>query len=290
MKKTDEKPSANIEKNDSLTKNKGTKQGHLAPGSEDLPSSEDTLKEQMLRGVLKHWDSVAFDRAPRVLLTALSKYFRLELEGVEHLPKRGRCIVAPNHSGFAGLDAVLLGHEILKNTGRIPRLMAHRLWFATDLTSKPLEKMGIVEATTNNGIRLLKKNHMIVLFPEGESGNFKPSSQRYVLQEFRRGFVRMALLAQAPIVPTVIIGAEEANLTLSQIKAAKYLIGSVLPLPLNLVPLPTRWKIQFLEPMLLPFKPEAANDADLVHDIAADLQERLQLAVNKQLAKRKSIF
>jgi 1-acyl-sn-glycerol-3-phosphate acyltransferase len=290
MKKTEEKPSANIEINKALTKPQGPNQGHLAPDAKFSSEAQTGMKEQILRSLLRHWDHTAFDTAPRLLLTALSKYFRLELEGTEHLPKRGRCIIAPNHSGFAGLDAVLLGHEILRNTGRIPRLMAHRLWFATDLTSKPLEKMGIVEATTNNGIQLLKKNHLVVLFPEGESGNFKPSSQRYVLQEFRRGFVRMALLAQAPIVPTVIIGAEEASLTLAQIKVAKYLLGSVLPLPLNLIPLPTRWKIQFLEPILLPFKPESANDADLVHDIASDLQERLQLAVNKQLAKRKSIF
>ncbi len=262
------------------------------PSLNKVPDQEITevLLHSLSREVGRHLERITFDTGPRLLLSALAKYFRLEVQGAEHIPRRGRCIVAPNHSGFLGLDAMILGHEILKYTGRVPRLMAHRLWFTSDFTTRAAQKLGVVEATTNNGISLLKRNNMVVLFPEGEGGNFKPSSQRYVLQEFRRGFIRMALLAQAPIVPTVIIGAEEANLTISQIKAARYLIGSVLPLPLNLIPFPSKWRIEFLEPILLPFKPQAANDAELVHDIALDLQDRLQLAINRQLKRRKSVF
>ena len=58
----------------------------------------------------------------------------------------------------------------------------------------PAHKMGFLEATTSNGLNLLKKNNMLILFPEGEYGNFKPSQKRYRLQEFKRGFVRMAVL------------------------------------------------------------------------------------------------
>ncbi len=100
----------------------------------------------------------------------------------------------------------------------------------------------------------------------------------------------MALLTKAPIIPVVVIGAEETHINLSRLRLPKALHGLVLPLPLNLIPLPAKWKIRFLEPIYLPYKPEAADDRELVHDICLDIQERMQKAINIELAKRKSIF
>lgn len=227
---------------------------------------------------------------PRFMLEVARKYFRLTVEGAENIPHRGRGIITPNHSGYSGFDALILGHEVFKASNRIPRVLAHHLWFITEATAIPAHKMGFFEATTNNGLQLLKKNNLIVLFPEGEYGNFKPTSKAYRLQEFKRGFVRMALTAQAPIIPTVVIGAEETHINLRQLKFAKYLVGSVLPLPLNVIPLPAKWKIKFLEPMYLPYKPSAANDTELVHEIAQDVQDRMQVAITEELSKRESIF
>ncbi len=227
---------------------------------------------------------------PKFLMEIIRKYLRLKVEGIENIPKRGRVLLIPNHSGYSGFDAVLLGHEIFRRTKRIPRVLTHHLWFITETTSIPAQKLGFTEATTANGLNLLKKNNLVVLFPEGEKGNFKPTRHRYRLQEFRRGFVRMALQTQSPIVPVIIIGAEETHINLKQLKFTKYLVGSVLPLPLNVLPLPAKWKIKFLEPIHLPFKPDAANDSDLVHEIAADIQDRMQEEINKELAKRDYVF
>ncbi len=220
----------------------------------------------------------------------MRKYFRLQVEGEEHLPKRGPAIVAPNHSGLSGLDAFVLMHEIKKSCGRLPRVMTHQFWFLTETTSVPANKLGFIEATTANGLRELKKNHMIVLFPEGERGNFKPTSKAYQLQEFKRGFVRMAIQTGAPIVPTMIIGAEEANINLSQLKLTQFLRGVVIPLPLNILPLPSKWKIKFLKPIYLPYKPAAVNDSDLMHEIAEDIREQIQNALRDELRKRKKVF
>lgn len=227
---------------------------------------------------------------PKLLMEIIRKYLRLKVEGVENIPRKGRVLLIPNHSGYSGFDAVLLGHEIYHRTKRIPRVLTHHLWFITETTSVPAKKLGFIEATMANGLKLLKKNNLVVLFPEGEKGNFKATKHRYRLQEFRRGFVRMALETQSPIVPVIIIGAEETHINLKQLKFTKYLVGSVLPLPLNVLPLPAKWKIKFLEPIHLPFKPEAANDKDLVHEIAADIQERMQEEINKELAKREYVY
>ena len=141
-----------------------------------------------------------------------------------------------------------------------------------------------------NGLDLLKKNNIIILFPEGEYGNFKPIKNKYRLQEFKRGFVRMALLTQAPIIPTVVIGAEETHITLSQLKFTKYLIGTVLPLPLNVIPLPAHWKIKFLKPIHLEYPPSAAEDRDLVHKIARQVRDLIQFQIDQELKKRNYIY
>jgi 1-acyl-sn-glycerol-3-phosphate acyltransferase len=235
-------------------------------------------------------DVLLYRIMPKFILEIVRKYFRLEVEGIENIPKKGRALLVPNHSGYSGFDATLLGYEIYNRIHRIPRILTHSLWFFTKATAIPAEKMGFIEATTDNGLKLLKKNNLVVIFPEGEQGNFKPTSHRYRLQEFKRGFVRMALATKAPIVPVLIIGAEETHINLRKLKFTKYLFGSVFPLPLNVIPLPAKWKIKFLEPIELPFHEDAINDNELVHEIAADIQEKMQVELSKELANRKYIF
>src|ERR1041385_3524983 len=124
-------------------------------------------------------DVLLYRVMPHLFLEIIRKYLRLTVEGVENIPTRGRSLLIPNHSGYSGFDAVILSHEVLKSTGRIPRVLTHHLWFVTKATALPAQKMGFVEATTKNGLMLLKKNNLVALFPEGEFGNFKPTSQRY---------------------------------------------------------------------------------------------------------------
>ena len=235
-------------------------------------------------------DTLLYRVLPRLMLEILRKYFRLEVTGTENLPKKGSALILPNHSGFSGFDAMLISHEILKASKRIPRVLTHHFWFLTPTTSIPAQKMGFIEANFKNGVEQLQKKNLVVLFPEGEHGNFKPSNKRYHLQEFKRGFVRMAIMTQTPIIPTLVVGAEEANINLSQLKFSKYLRGVVLPLPLNVIPLPVKWKICFLPPIKLPYPPEAAEDRELVHEIAQDIREQMQSRLTQLVQKRGSIF
>ena len=227
---------------------------------------------------------------PHFLMEIARKYFRLQVEGLENIPRRGPAIIAPNHSGYSGFDAFLLSHEIFKGSGRVPRVLTHHFWFLSQATAVPAEKVGFIEATMANGLAQLKKNNLVVLFPEGETGNFKPSVNRYHLQEFKRGFIRMALKQQAPIVPTLILGAEESHINLANIKFTKYLRGALIPLPLNLIPLPAKWKIVFLPPIHLPYKPSAADDRELVIELASEIRETMQQSISDEVSRRGSIF
>lgn len=231
-------------------------------------------------------DTLIYRVLPHFVMEIMRKYFRLQIEGVENIPRRGAAVIAPNHSGFSGFDAMILSHTIYKEAHRIPRVLTHYLWFLSKATSIPAQKMGFTEATFENGVSALEKNNIIIIFPEGEEGNFKPSSEMYELQEFKRGFIRMAIATQSPIVPTLIIGAEETHINLSKLKFTKYLKGVVLPLPLNVIPLPAKWKIKFLPPIYLPYKPDQINDSDLMREISEEIQERMQDALSDELIKR----
>lgn len=227
---------------------------------------------------------------PHLLGEIMTKYFRMTVEGTENIPKRGAALLTPNHSGYSGFDAFLLGHHIHKATKRTPRVLTHHLWFITKTTAIPMQKMGFVEATKANGLKALKKKSLVALFPEGEHGNFKPTHKRYHLQEFKRGFVRMALETQTPIIPTLIIGAEETHINLAQLKFTKYLRGIVLPLPLNIIPLPVKWHIIFMEPIHLPYKASKANDRELVNELCNEIREKMQQRLSLEVSKRLSIF
>ncbi|HMN67065.1 MAG TPA: lysophospholipid acyltransferase family protein [Bdellovibrionales bacterium] len=235
-------------------------------------------------------ETVLYKLLPHFFLELMKTYFRVQVEGGANIPKRGPALILPNHSGVSGFDAMVLQHEITRASGRYPRVLTHHLWFLTKTTAIPARKLGFIEATTENGLIALRKKQLVMLFPEGEYGNFKPSSKAYQLQEFKRGFVRMALETQSPIVPTLILGAEETHVNLSRLKLTKFLRGVILPLPLNVIPLPSKWKIIFMEPIHLPYERKAAHDCELVKELAEEIQERMQDRLNEELAKRDSVF
>jgi 1-acyl-sn-glycerol-3-phosphate acyltransferase len=235
-------------------------------------------------------DKLIYRAFPKFVMEIARRYFRLEVEGAEHLPRRGAGLITPNHSGYSGFDALLLAHEINRATGRLPRILTHHFWFLTKATAIPAEKVGFIEATTENGLQNLSRNNLVILFPEGEHGNFKPTAKRYHIQEFKRGFVRMALEKQCPIIPVLIIGAEETHINLAQLRLTKFLRGAILPLPLNVIPLPAKWTIKFLPPIYLPYKPEARHDRELVREIADEIRESMQRALSEEVKKRESIF
>lgn len=232
-------------------------------------------------------DKLIYRVLPHFLLEILKKYLRVEVEGIENIPKTGPALVIANHSGFAGFDAVILAYIINKERKRIPRVLTHKLWFLNSTTALPARKMGFTEATFENGVKELNKRNVVVIFPEGENGNFKPSNKMYQLQEFKRGFLNIAITAEAPIIPTLVIGAEETHINLSRLKFTRFLRGTVIPLPLNLIPLPVKWKIKFLPPIHLPLEASQVSDRELMKETALDIQEQMQSALVKEVKKHK---
>jgi 1-acyl-sn-glycerol-3-phosphate acyltransferase len=215
-------------------------------------------------------------------LALIARYQRVEVEGLENLPPRGPAILLPNHSGFLGFDALLLSHVIRRHRNRVPRILLHRAWFRGGLLESAANRLGFLEANYKNGLEALERNKFVMMFPEAEEGNFKPINEKYKLREFRKGFVKMAARTGAPVIPVLVIGAEETHINLGQVK----IFNQLLPLPLNYFPLPAKWKIRFLPPL------QFAAGAETSHAEvkAAGVRREMQAELRKELKSRRYIY
>ncbi len=212
-------------------------------------------------------------------LRALRGYTRLKVDGIENLPKEGPAILAANHTGWLGLDYALTALVIQDEVQRTPRGMVHEAWFQTPATAQFAAKAGLSKVSKDSMAKQAKAGHLVMVFPEGEHGAFRESSNYEVL-EFARGFVRVAMQTGVPVVPVAILGGEESNPVDKTIKSYEQLLKMPLIIPANLIPKPVKWRIRFLPALdFSAFDASDADDAARVHRIAKDVQTRVQRAL-----------
>lgn len=230
---------------------------------------------------------------PGSLFDILASYFRLEIEGADNLPNggKGRMLIVPNHSNALGFDVLMLIMALKKITKRIPRTMGHNFWFANGFFAAFSRSMGTFPADLKEGLNKLRDGHMVVIFPEGAEGNFKVSSNMYKMVDFNPGFVPLAIMQQAPVVPVAIVGAEESNINLAKIDFFKEAIGASIPLPLNWIPFPAKWKIKILPAIdFSKYNKKDIKDARFVKEINQNIRYRIQHELNKEVLKRNIVF
>ncbi|CAM5494079.1 lysophospholipid acyltransferase family protein [Streptomyces abikoensis] len=243
----------------------------------------------------------------QVLMSALrpfyEKYFRVEVKGIENIPDKGAALVVANHSGTLPVDGLMLQVAVHDHhpADRHIRMLAADLVFMLPGVNEISRKLGHTLACAEDAQQLLERGEVVGVMPEGFKGIGKPFSERYKLQRFGRGgFVSTALRAGAPIVPCSIVGAEEIYPMLGNARTVARLLGiPYFPLtpswpwlgPLGLVPLPTKWTIQFGEPIPTDGYPaEAADDPMLMFNLTDQVRETIQHTLYKLLVERRSVF
>ena len=156
--------------------------------------------------------------AVRPIFTFLYKvYWRVQANGLEHIPDYERALIVANHSGQLPFDgAMIAGTVMLEHPSQRLVRNLYADWFPSLPFLAPfLEKMGQSLASVENGTALLSNDELVAVYPEGYKGVGKLYKERYRLARFGRGgFVRMALNTQAPIIPTAVVGAEETYISL----------------------------------------------------------------------------
>ena len=221
------------------------------------------------------------------------KYFRVQAHGVENVPTEGRVLVVGNHSGQLPFDAAMVGMALLVELDppRFARALVE-IWVQTlPFVSAFYARLGQVVGTPENCRRLLAADEALLVFPEGVRGLNKPFSERYKLQAFGLGFLRLALETDTPIVPVAVVGAEEQAPNLVDLKPlARLLAFPALPLtptPLAL-PLPTRYHLHFGEPMRFTGSPD--DEDAVLEEKVGQVKAALQALIERGLREREHVF
>ncbi|MFD3572025.1 lysophospholipid acyltransferase family protein [Streptomyces sp. NPDC058667] len=250
------------------------------------------------------YDEELTDQVLMSLLRPLyEKYFRVEVKGVENIPADGGALIVANHSGTLPLDGLMMQVAVHDHhpAGRHLRLLAADLVFVLPVVNELARKAGHTLACAEDAERLLRAGEIVGVMPEGFKGIGKPFGERYKLQRFGRGgFVSTALRAGVPIVPCSIVGAEEIYPMIGNAKTLARVLGvPYFPLtptfpwlgPLGALPLPTKWTIQFGEPIPTDsYAPEAAEDPMLMFNLTDQVREQIQHTLYKLLVERRSVF
>ncbi len=253
-------------------------------------------------------DEFGFDRelTDALLFPALRplyhKWFRVEVSGVDNLTAAGGALVVANHSGTVPIDGLMLALAVHDEHPAHPhlRLLGADLVFRMPILSELARKAGGTLACNPDAERLLRNGELVGVFPEGFKGVGKRYPQRYQLQRFGRGgFVSAALHTGAPIIPTAIVGAEEIYPMIADLKPLARLLGTpyfpVTPTfpwfgPLGMVPLPSKWLIEFGEPIDTAQWVDQADDPAVVFNLADQVRETIQLALRRLLERRPDPF
>jgi 1-acyl-sn-glycerol-3-phosphate acyltransferase len=253
-------------------------------------------------------DEFGFDRRFTERLEPLFEFlyalwWRVETTGIEHVPATGPGLIVANHSGVLPYDGVMIKLAVRHEhpARRDCRMLALDMFALLPFLAPMLAKSGSVRASPENGERLLRRGELVGVFPEGVKGVGKRFKERYKLARFGRGgFIRLALRAGAPIVPCAVVGAEEIHPVVGKADwvgrpfgLPYFPITPTFPAlgPLGVVPLPTKWSIDFGDPIDLgAYGPEAADDPILVNRLSEDVRATIQGMIDGRLARRRSIW
>jgi 1-acyl-sn-glycerol-3-phosphate acyltransferase len=225
-------------------------------------------------------------------------WFRVEVHGIERLPP-GRVLVIANHGGQIALDAAMIMTACFLE-GEPPRILRGmgEYWLPTvPWVNVMMVRTGSVVGTRKNCLDLLDAEEAVIAFPEGVRGMSKLIWERYQLQEFGQGFMRLALEAHAPIVPVAVIGAEEQAPAIANVRPlARLLRLPAFPVTptwpfcglLGLVPLPVKYRIYFGEPMR--FEGSPSDEDEVIGEKVEQVKARIAAMLARGLAQRRSLF
>lgn len=239
-------------------------------------------------------------RAQPLLDTIFHSYFRVQVQGIEHVPDRGRALLVSNHSGALPWDGAMLKTAVRAHhpEQRPVRWLAEDFAFHAPFLGPMLNRIGAVRACPENAARLLEQEALVGVFPEGIKGISKLFRERYQLQRFGRGgYVKLALRTRSPLIPVAVVGAEEAYPMFARprflSKAAGVPFMPITPTfpwlgPVGLLPLPSRWQITFGPPIegLDGYGPEEADDIALVNELNTRIRGVVQKLVDDARVER----
>jgi 1-acyl-sn-glycerol-3-phosphate acyltransferase len=236
-------------------------------------------------------------------------WFRMEVEGWENIPDPPVLVVGI-HSGAPFVwDAWTVGVQWWRQFGRSRPLhgTAHDLLMAFPVVGAYFRKMGVIPAAPDSMSAALAAGRDVALWPGGERDSLRPWVRRDEAElAGRKGFVKLAIRSCVPIVPLSTVGGPDSMpvlatgrriakaLQLDRVARLK-MFPIALQLPWGLspailpeLPLPTKIRTAFQEPIELDCDPERANDSEYVDRIYDEVCASIQHGMDT-LARRRRL-
>ncbi len=239
----------------------------------------------------------------------LKKYFRAEVRGIERIPEGKALLVCNHNAGITSMDGFFLGAEWHRRTkGRDPLyFLAHDVMVAMPVVGNLLLKLGSIRASHETAAKAFAMGRKVVVFPGGNYEAFRPYRERYKVDlGGKKGFLRLALRHQVPIVPVVSVGGHETFFVLHRGEriaewtgVRKYLRSESFPIFLGLpwgigvgpvfhLPLPAKHTTQVGEPIDLDgFTEEDIDRPERLQELYDLVQGRMQAMMDELAAERK---
>jgi len=227
----------------------------------------------------------------------------VETTGIENVPATGRALLVANHAGVLPWDGTMIKTAMFAEHPhpRHVRALVASLFMGMPMLSWFLRRTGQTVGHPDDTRRLLERDELVLVFPEGVKGTGKPFKDRYRLRRFGRGgFVSTAIRAEAPIIPVSVVGSEEIYPMVADLAPLARIFGlpyfPITPMwpwlgPLGLIPLPSKWRIQFHPAVHTEtHPPSAADDNHLVMTISDEVRNTIQKGIYDNLKLRRGVF
>jgi hypothetical protein len=139
------------------------------------------------------------------------RHFHVELHGAENIPAHGRALLVANHSRASVWDGIVLRAALRSHHPgkRMLRWLVDDQQFHAPFLGTFVNRLGAVRACQENAERLLLREELVAVFPEGSKATDRPYEERFRLQRFGRGgYVKLALRTGTPVIPVAIVATE----------------------------------------------------------------------------------
>jgi 1-acyl-sn-glycerol-3-phosphate acyltransferase len=233
----------------------------------------------------------------------------MEIEGMQNVPK-GRALIVGNHnSGITFIEPIAIGTQWYLERGTDDALLwlVHDAMLAMPGLKNFLVRAGCARASHKTANAALDQGRKVVVFPGGNLDAFRTYRNRYKITfGGHKGFVRLALKRQVPIVPMVIAGGHESFFVLNSgrtlarlLRLNKTIRSDTFPIFLGLpwgigvgpifhIPLPAKSHVRFLDPISINgYRPKDAKDPDAIDDMYLKVTGAMQCAMDDIAAARK---